>query len=354
VILGGFTTLRMLSSAGLFNFMSPAVADIVFSLIAQVGLMVIVPIIGAKLLSRKKQPTQMSYAEFVSGAQVNVNNGKDSVRDIFRSWGFNKPSGKVIIYSVILGLVMFLFNIFVSSMFNGVLSAFGHRGAAGGGGGMPNAFTGVGGLMVMMFIVAVLPGFCEEVTHRGFLMRGLSDRIGIINAITVSSLLFGLMHLNIVQFFYAMILGWLMAVAVYAMRSIWPAVIMHFMNNGLSVYLSFASTYGWFGGDFLRSFATFFGGTIFFVYLGAFIGLYILLVRIIHMFAKENFVRDNQQAGIQKPLHMSRGMAGIKYYITAQEDKNRPPLAPLEKTLLLGTIFLGTVVTGMTLVWGFF
>jgi membrane protease YdiL (CAAX protease family) len=79
---------------------------------------------------------------------------------------------------------------------------------------------------------------CEEIAHRGMLFNGLSS-LGTKNAIIYSSILFGLMHLNISQFFYAAIIGAILAVLTIASGSIIPAMIVHFLNNFINVVISY-------------------------------------------------------------------------------------------------------------------
>ena len=99
---------------------------------------------------------------------------------------------------------------------------------------------------MQVVLVAVLPAICEETTHRGLLIHGYS-MLGIKRAVIYSSLMFGLMHLNINQFFYATILGFLIALSTLMSKSIIPAMIIHFMNNFISTYISFAQSNKWFG-----------------------------------------------------------------------------------------------------------
>ena len=59
---------------------------------------------------------------------------------------------------------------------------------------------------VELLLVAILPAFCEEFIHRGVLLQGIKHA-GFKKAIVISSLMFGLIHFNIQQFFYAFIIG---------------------------------------------------------------------------------------------------------------------------------------------------
>ncbi|MDR0462139.1 MAG: CPBP family intramembrane metalloprotease [Christensenellaceae bacterium] len=343
VVMVLFILWRMVAGAWLYDGgLDERYSDIIFSIITQIGIMFLLPFLGLKFLKRK--PTQpLTFSDFMQD--------KKPEPGIFRSWAFNKPGPKVIAFAVGLGILMFFFNIFVSSFFNGILSILGHRGAARGG--ESSDFSGILGLLVALTMTAVLPGFCEEVAHRGMLLRGFESRLGILRGIMLASLLFGFMHLNIVQCFYAAILGYLMGLAVVATRTIWTAIIMHFLNNGISVYLMFAGQNHWVGGDLLTHFGNFFGNASFFVYLLCFMGLFFLIVTGIYVVALGNFIRDNNKLDQPRPLTHKKGMQAIRYYITYGEVKNHQPLSALEKTLLYGIIFLGGLVTTMTLVWGF-
>ena len=87
--------------------------------------------------------------------------------------------------------------------------------------------------LLSMLTVAVMPAMFEEFSHRGMLLSGFS-KISSMKAVVLSGLLFGLMHLNINQFFYAFVVGMLLATVALITRSIWPSVIIHFINNGFS------------------------------------------------------------------------------------------------------------------------
>ena len=82
--------------------------------------------------------------------------------------------------------------------------------------------------------VACVPAFVEEFLFRGVLL-GLLRKYGDGFAILISSLLFGLMHGNIVQIPFAFIGGLALAFLVVYTGSIIPAMILHFANNIYSV-----------------------------------------------------------------------------------------------------------------------
>ena len=163
------------------------------------------------------------YSLFVS------KNPKTTLRD----FGFKKLSGKLFLLSCIIALILFVLNIFVSSCFSSILYLFGYEQT------IPLLNVGYGEMLKDFFFTACLPGVCEEILHRGMMLNA-SKKYGYTRyGLIISSLLFGLMHLNINQFFYATILGLLMGISVLATESIWTGVICHFTNNFFSVLFSY-------------------------------------------------------------------------------------------------------------------
>lgn len=92
---------------------------------------------------------------------------------------------------------------------------------------------------ILMFFVrsAFVPAFIEEFALRGVIMQPLR-RYGNTFAIVMSALVFALMHGNMVQLPFAFIAGIAIGYAVIATESIWTGVIIHLLNNGLSVTMA--------------------------------------------------------------------------------------------------------------------
>lgn len=83
--------------------------------------------------------------------------------------------------------------------------------------------------------VVLVPAVCEEVFFRGFVFTGLRYHHGPATAIVGSALLFAAAHMNPWQFPALFLLGLFLAALVHWTHSVWPAVIGHSINNGLSV-----------------------------------------------------------------------------------------------------------------------
>lgn len=89
----------------------------------------------------------------------------------------------------------------------------------------------------LLFTMAVLPAFLEEIVLRGIFLSGYKD-LGSFRAVIYTALLFGLLHMNPQQVPYAVFAGLVFCFLVERMGSIWASVIPHFLINGSSVVLS--------------------------------------------------------------------------------------------------------------------
>ncbi len=87
---------------------------------------------------------------------------------------------------------------------------------------------------IAFFVIAVAPAVCEELVFRGVLYRGYR-KCGVWVAIVLTAFLFGIMHMNPNQFFYAFVLGILFALVNEITGSIFPSVFLHLCMNGYSV-----------------------------------------------------------------------------------------------------------------------
>jgi sodium transport system permease protein len=98
-----------------------------------------------------------------------------------------------------------------------------------------------GRLLWLLFLIALTPAICEEVMFRGVLLGGTSRHMTAFKAILLNGLIFGLFHVpaaTVFRFLPSAALGMLLAWVVLRTRSIWPGILMHFLNNGSIVVLS--------------------------------------------------------------------------------------------------------------------
>lgn len=86
--------------------------------------------------------------------------------------------------------------------------------------------------------IAVLGPILEELLFRGAITKVLLQRYSPTKAIIFSALIFGISHFNPTQVIGACLVGLLLAWLYYKSGSIVPGIIVHLLNNSLSVYLS--------------------------------------------------------------------------------------------------------------------
>ena len=85
-----------------------------------------------------------------------------------------------------------------------------------------------------LFVVALIPAVCEEMMFRGYVLTAFSNKFKPKTAILISACLFGIYHMSIVRFFATAFLGYVICYVAYKSKSIFPGMIMHFINNAIS------------------------------------------------------------------------------------------------------------------------
>lgn len=91
------------------------------------------------------------------------------------------------------------------------------------------------GLVSMFLLGGVIVPFAEELYFRGVLYRWLRQRWGVWLAALASSLVFGAVHGDVpiagAAFFLGVVLAWVYERS----QSLWPAVLIHIINNGIKI-----------------------------------------------------------------------------------------------------------------------
>ncbi|MBE6903597.1 MAG: CPBP family intramembrane metalloprotease [Ruminococcaceae bacterium] len=101
--------------------------------------------------------------------------------------------------------------------------------------------TGSIGSIVLYFVhMAIIPPLVEEFAIRGVVL-GSVKKYSKSFAIVFSALLFSLMHGTFYQIPYAFVAGLVMGYFVIKFDSIWIGIIVHFLNNSISVIFEFLS-----------------------------------------------------------------------------------------------------------------
>lgn len=96
--------------------------------------------------------------------------------------------------------------------------------------------------LVHLFFIALLPALCEELFFRGVLMRFAHRWTrSAWAAISLSALVFALFHQSIAQFLPIFVAGVVLGWVYYFTSNIGLAILLHFLNNGLQLFLLFVS-----------------------------------------------------------------------------------------------------------------
>jgi uncharacterized protein len=82
-----------------------------------------------------------------------------------------------------------------------------------------------------VLVVGLAPAITEELLFRGFIGRGLVARYGAVAGVLLTSLLFGLNHLDPPHIAATFAMGIYFHFAYLMTRSLWVPMLMHFLNN---------------------------------------------------------------------------------------------------------------------------
>jgi membrane protease YdiL (CAAX protease family) len=105
--------------------------------------------------------------------------------------------------------------------------------------------TTIGGLLVNLYLMAVLPAVSEEITFRGVLQQLFQgSKVSMIQgskvshlAIWCTAIIFSAIHMQFYGFIPRMLLGALFGYMFVWTGSLWVPMLMHFVNNGMAVLL---------------------------------------------------------------------------------------------------------------------
>lgn len=89
---------------------------------------------------------------------------------------------------------------------------------------------------VNLLVIAVIPAVVEELIYRGIFYHAYREK-GVILGAAASAIVFGVMHRNLNQFFYAAVLGVIFCILVEITGSIYASMAAHFTINGWNVLL---------------------------------------------------------------------------------------------------------------------
>ena len=115
----------------------------------------------------------------------------------------------------------------------------------------------IGGLIINLLIMALIPALGEEMLFRGIVQRlfaGITRNIHL--AVIITAFLFSAMHMQFLGFLPRFLLGLMLGYAFVITGSLWTAIWLHFVNNASSVVVYYLHY-----NDYIKVSMDNFGGT---------------------------------------------------------------------------------------------
>ncbi|MBQ9085743.1 MAG: CPBP family intramembrane metalloprotease [Clostridia bacterium] len=157
--------------------------------------------------------------------------------------------------------------------------------------------------LYLILAYAVLPALCEEFVYRGILCHEY-ERGGVLRAILVSSFFFTLLHFNLSGFPIYLFSGIILAMTLYATRSLVGSILAHFLYN----------IFGLFGQPYMNNLYQITGSPNLFLFLV--IALCIISAALFCGEAAKLYRRylyRSESADYRKPLHPDRASLRDSY-----------------------------------------
>jgi len=153
-----------------------------------------------------------------------------------------KPKINPLIYlvAVLLGFLTVYLTMGVSYIWQVVISLLGYTHINGAG----TIYSGPEVFIMELITTAMLPAIFEELNYRGLSMQMYKDIGDDKLKMIFMAVMFGLCHQNVVQTGYTIVGGFILSYLALKTHSIIPSMIIHFINNGLSVLSSYQSQHG--------------------------------------------------------------------------------------------------------------
>lgn len=141
--------------------------------------------------------------------------------------------------------------------------------------------------------IAIFGPILEELMFRGAITKVLLSKYNPTTAIIISALIFGLFHINPVQVVAATLIGLILGWVYYKTASLIPCILIHILNNSMSVYLSLKYP------DVENTQDFFTGNTYYIVLIAAiiiFVGAFLLMRRTIVPYPWKENAQEEVQA----------------------------------------------------------
>lgn len=154
-------------------------------------------------------------------------------RDIRETYGFSKTAVMGYLGAAVLIVGLLLLNIVITA---GLVSLFPESAV-----NVETTFSDILGddALAALIVIAAAPAVCEEMLFRGVIFHSLKAKYRVSSSMVITASLFGIFHMSLVKFIPTGLLGLALCIVVWWTDSIYPAMLMHFINNAVSVALTY-------------------------------------------------------------------------------------------------------------------
>lgn len=248
--------------------------------------------------------------------------------------------------AVLVGFLIYYATTGVSLIYQNILSLLGyvHNTTSVG-----TIYSGWEVLAMQIITVAMLPAFFEEFIDRGLLLSVFKNEKNDKLIIVLFALIFAFGHQNITQTGYTFFGGLVIAFFAVKTKNIWPGVIVHFINNGLSVIFNYSTQVGGYSGRIYEAYWTFLNQNIL-VVMASWIAVGFIIVYLLKFVAKINAKeKDNDE---KKVVAMSESI--YKLFGNRDNETYTPPTKTKlwEYGMIIAALTLSTLATIFTFIWG--
>ena len=96
--------------------------------------------------------------------------------------------------------------------------------------------AGASNPLYLLLAGAFLPALCEEILLRGVLLTEYSRAAGAFGGILATSAAFAMLHLSVREFPVYFVAGLLLGALTHVTGSVYPAILLHFLNNTVNLF----------------------------------------------------------------------------------------------------------------------
>lgn len=154
-------------------------------------------------------------------------------KDLRQTYGFARAKASSYLGCALMAAGLFLVNIVLAVLMTALFPESGQN--------VEELFSQILGdnAAAALFVVALTPAVCEEMLFRGLFFRSLKARYRPLPAVVATAVLFGLYHMSLVKFVPTGLMGLAFGLVAWRTGSIFPTMLMHFLNNACSVLITY-------------------------------------------------------------------------------------------------------------------